>query len=125
LSKRPGDEEALKATLWRLVNLEPRRLLAGRRKQVAVDLHGVDQRLLDFAERNGLKITSGREGKHNVHSKHYLGKAIDFRSRGLKEPYVAHLRRDAVQHSLTLRDERNRPPGQQVWGGPHFHLEVD
>jgi hypothetical protein len=89
-----------------------------------VDLHGVDQRLLDFADRNGLHITSGRGGLHNLHSKHYLGEAIDVRSRGLTEAFVEHLERDARQHGLTLRDERNRPLGQKIWGGPHLHLEV-
>lgn len=88
------------------------------------DLHGVDQRLLDFAARNGLTITSGRDGHHNTGSLHYRGLALDFRSRGLKSAFIAHLGRDADQHGLTLRDERKRPPGQLVWGGPHLHLEV-
>ena len=26
--------------------------------------------------------------------------------------------------SLIVRDERTRPPGQRVWGGPHLHVEI-
>lgn len=87
-------------------------------------LAGVDQRLLAFAERNGLYVTSGRDGTHNAGSKHYRGEALDFRSRALAAEFIGHLQRDAAKSGLTLRDERKRPPGQQVWGGPHFHVEV-
>jgi len=87
-------------------------------------LDGVDGRLLSFAHRNGLHITSGREGRHNIGSKHYSGKAIDFRTRGLSEEFWQHLERDALEHGLKLRDERLRPHGQKVWGGPHAHLET-
>jgi hypothetical protein len=89
-----------------------------------VKLAGVDHRLLDYARRNGLVVTAGTNGKHNVGSKHYQGHAIDFRSRGLEEEFVGHLERDAKQHGLILRDERTRPPGQKVWSGGHFHCEV-
>lgn len=90
-----------------------------------VDFIGVDHRLIEFCVRNGLFATSARDGHHNVGSKHYEGKAIDFRSRGLTEEFVAHLERDAQQSGLTLRDERQRPPGQKVWNGPHWHLETN
>lgn len=85
---------------------------------------GVDSRLLAFADRNGLKITSGRGGVHNVGSKHYRGLAIDVRSRGLTDAVIEHLKRDAEQHGLLVRDERQRPPGQKVWSAPHLHIEV-
>lgn len=89
-----------------------------------VKLHGVDERLLEFCRRNGLVITSGRDGSHNQQSKHYRGEAIDFRSRGLEEEFVAHLERDAKEHGLILRDERVRPENQPIWHGGHFHLEL-
>lgn len=87
-------------------------------------LQGVDSRLLQFARRNNLKITSARDGRHNVGSKHGRGKAIDFRTRGLSEEFWQHLARDAYQHQLKLRDERVRPLGQKVWSGPHGHCET-
>lgn len=89
-----------------------------------VVLEGVDPRLLAFCHRNGLVVTSGRNGKHNAHSKHPRGLALDFRSRTLTEEFVLHLFRDAKKSGLRLLDERTRPPGQKVWGGPHFHVEV-
>jgi hypothetical protein len=85
---------------------------------------GVDKPLLDFADRNGLYITSGKSGKHNIGSKHYTGHAIDFRTIGMTEAFFQHLVRDAKQSGLILRDERKRPPGQKVWAGPHGHLET-
>jgi hypothetical protein len=90
---------------------------------------GVDQPLIDFADRNGLVITSGRGGRHNPGSKHYLGKALDFsvrhdrRGNPITEERWEHLARDAREHGMLLRDERQRPPGQAVWSGPHGHVE--
>ncbi len=88
------------------------------------DFEGVDARLIEFCIRNGLYVTSAHDGTHNTGSKHYRGEAIDFCSRGLKPEFVEHLKRDAERHGLTLRDERKRPPGQKVYGGPHWHLEI-
>jgi hypothetical protein len=91
---------------------------------------GCDSRLLSFALRNGLIITSGRGGQHNVGSKHYRGLAIDVSVRHnragapLTEDFISHLKRDCAAHGLLLRDERTRPPGQKVWAGPHLHCEV-
>lgn len=87
-------------------------------------LAGVDQRLLAFAERNNLFVTSGRDGHHNVGSKHPLGLALDFRTRGMAEEFWQHLVRDAEQHGLKLRDERQRPKHQAIWSAPHGHVEV-
>jgi hypothetical protein len=89
-----------------------------------VKLAGVDRRLLAYAKRNGLVVTAGTNGKHNPGSKHPQGKAIDFRTKEMSEEVWGHLERDAEQHGLILRDERIRPPGQQVWSAPHGHCEV-
>lgn len=89
-----------------------------------VNLHGVDDRLLEFCRRNGLVVTAGRNGRHNVGSKHPKGEAIDFRTKGMAEEFWGHLERDARQHGLILRDERTRPPGQKMYSGPHGHVEV-
>jgi hypothetical protein len=94
------------------------------------NLEGVAPALVAFCRRNGLKITCGKNGHHNLGSKHYRGEALDFSARHLisgaplSAEYVAHLYRDASASGLLIRDERTRPPGQKVWGGPHFHVEV-
>lgn len=85
---------------------------------------GVDKRLLQFAAENGLRITAGRNGKHNVGSKHYKGLAIDVSCHTLSNATIEHLKRAAHLAGLYIRDERTRPKGQAVWGGPHLHIEV-
>jgi hypothetical protein len=82
------------------------------------------ERLRQFAVRYGLTITSEAGGRHNPGSLHYAGRAIDVRSRGLTEEFVAHLRKAAADLGIRLRDERTRPAGQGVWGGPHLHLDI-
>lgn len=77
-----------------------------------------------FARQYGLKITSEMGGKHNVGSAHYAGRAIDVSSRGFTQDMVDKLRAVAAAWGFTLRDERTRPAGQAVWGGPHIHIEV-
>lgn len=86
---------------------------------------GIDPRLITFARDNGLLITSGTGGTHNPGSAHYQGRAIDVRSRGLLDTVVAQIKALAAAAGIRLRDERQRPAGQAVWGGPHLHLQVD
>lgn len=81
-------------------------------------------RLRQFAARFGLVITSETGGQHNPGSLHYQGRAIDVRSRGLTDEVIAALQKAAAELGIRLRDERTRPAGQGVWGGPHLHLEV-
>ena len=77
-----------------------------------------------FALRWGLTITSETEGRHNPGSLHYQGRAIDVSARGLTDEAVRAIDRSAAAEGIRLRDERRRPPGQAVWGGPHLHLEL-
>jgi 2'-5' RNA ligase len=81
------------------------------------------QRLTTFAEDRGLTITSTTGGTHNPGSKHPDGKAIDFRTKDQTPAYVDEVFRQAESLGYRVRDERQRPPGQKVWGGPHGHLE--
>lgn len=67
----------------------------------------------------GMRVTSGRGGKHNVGSLHYSGEAIDIDHKNVK-PFMIKAWQDA---GTLVRDERHRPRGQKVWGGPHYHLE--
>src|SRR5688572_12847226 len=81
--------------------------------------------LITFAEENKLKVGSTTGGRHNRGSKHYSGNAIDIaESGGFTDEQVRQLSHAAASRGLLLRDERRRPAGQKVWGGPHVHLEA-
>ncbi|MBJ6759140.1 peptidoglycan-binding protein [Myxococcaceae bacterium JPH2] len=81
------------------------------------------QAMARLAEQHGLTVTSTTGGRHNTHSKHYQGRAIDVRSRGVSQARLDAFMADARAQGYTVRDERTRPAGQQVWGGPHIHIE--
>jgi hypothetical protein len=79
--------------------------------------------LTGFAAQHGFDVTSTTGGKHNVGSKHYQGKAIDVRTRDKSPEEIAAFIAKAQQQGFRVLDERQRPAGQAVWGGPHLHLE--
>ncbi|WP_224366336.1 peptidoglycan-binding domain-containing protein [Hyalangium versicolor] len=76
-----------------------------------------------LAQQHGLTVTSTTGGKHNTGSKHYQGRAIDVRTRGVSEASLDAFMADARANGYTVRDERTRPAGQKVWGGAHIHIE--
>jgi hypothetical protein len=83
--------------------------------------------LLDFAKKNHFQVTSGfsHGSGHNKGSRHYQGsekdpEAVDINHRGVS---LSNLRKLADQDGYIVRDERTRPKGQEIWGGPHYHLE--
>ena len=76
-----------------------------------------------LAEQHGLTVTSTTGGRHNTRSKHYQGRAIDVRTRGVATDRLDAFMADARARGYTVRDERTRPAGQRVWGGPHIHIE--
>ncbi len=76
-----------------------------------------------LAEQHGLTVTSTTGGTHNTRSRHYQGRAIDVRTRGVSQERLDAFMADARAHGYTVRDERTRPAGQRVWGGPHVHIE--
>lgn len=81
--------------------------------------------LKSFAAQNQLEIGSTTGGRHNLGSKHYSGRAIDIRNSGnFSDQQVQELSAAAANAGFKLRDERRRPVGQAVWGGPHVHLET-
>ena len=78
-----------------------------------------------FAMERGFVVTGMNEQTgHNPGSAHYQGRAIDVRTRGMTNEQVEALIRDARQAGYRVRDERTRPAGQRVWGGPHVHMEA-
>lgn len=79
--------------------------------------------LLAFADNVGARVTSKGGGRHNPGSKHYSGEAIDIDHSKITD--VNALYKLAQQQGFRVLDERTRPTGQAVWGGPHFHVEVD
>ena len=71
----------------------------------------------------GFTVTSSTGGKHNVGSKHYAGRAIDVRTRDKTPQQIAAIMQAARARGYRVLDERTRPKGQAVWGGPHLHIE--
>lgn len=72
----------------------------------------------------GGRITSTTGGHHNAGSLHYSGNAVDV-GMGQESPEKQQQIIAALQAAgYTVRDERTRPPGQAVWGGPHVHVEA-
>jgi hypothetical protein len=72
----------------------------------------------------GWTVTSEMGGGHNAHSRHYVGKAIDVRTRGKNEFDIAILFTVLQEEGYTVIDERVRPKGQRVWKGSHVHIQV-
>jgi hypothetical protein len=72
----------------------------------------------------GGRITSTTGGQHNPGSKHYSGDAIDIgMARETPEQQAQILATLNSTPGLRVMDERQRPPGQKVWTGPHLHVE--
>lgn len=80
--------------------------------------------LVKKAEENSFHVTSTNGGKHNVGSKHYLGLAIDVRTRDKSGKEIVDFMNLLRGEGLIVRDERVRPPRQKVWGGAHLHIEI-
>lgn len=72
----------------------------------------------------GVTVTSMTSGKHNVGSKHYQGRAVDVRTRDKTPAQIAAIKKEAARRGFRVIDERTRPAGQKVWGGPHLHIEA-
>ncbi len=80
-------------------------------------------RLKKFARDRGFRVTSGSGGKHNAGSLHPLWRAIDVRTRDKTDAEIEAFMGAARKAGYRVIDERVRPPGQDVWGGPHVHVE--
>ena len=80
--------------------------------------------LTQFAKEHNLTVGSTTGGRHNTGSLHYSGNAFDAKGSGaLDDAAVKTLSERAAERGIKLRDERRRPRGQKVWGGPHLHFE--
>lgn len=80
--------------------------------------------LVKIAEDNNFIVTSTNGGSHNKGSKHYLGLAIDVRTRDKTAKQINDFIILLRNKGLKVIDERTRPEGQKVWGGPHLHIEI-
>ncbi len=81
--------------------------------------------LVALAEANGFHVTSTTGGGHNRGSKHFLGLAIDVRTKDKTGKQITDFMNVVRNEGLIVLDERTRPPRQKVWGGPHLHIEID
>lgn len=77
-----------------------------------------------FAEAEGFFVTSTIGGNHNKGSKHFLGLAIDVRTRDQSNEAIELFLRKCNVLGIRVRDERIRPTHQKVWSGAHLHLEI-
>ena len=77
-----------------------------------------------FAESCGFVVTSTNGDAHNVGSKHYLGLAIDVRTRDKTNAEISLFIRRCGMLGVKVRDERQKPANQKVWSGSHLHLEI-
>lgn len=73
----------------------------------------------------GFTVTAKNDARgHNPGSRHYVGHAVDVRTRGKTNEEVEEFMAFMRSQGYIVRDERVRPPGQRVWGGPHVHVET-
>ena len=77
-----------------------------------------------LAAENNFVVTSAKDGKHNVGSKHYRGLAIDVRTRDKTNAEIDAFIKICRGFNLVVRDEREKPAGQKVWNGEHLHIEI-
>ena len=82
----------------------------------------------------GLNPSSIEGGQHNTNSKHYQGKAVDLginttfggdanKMKEFKNYFDNTLSKQYP--NLTLHDETERPKGQAIWSGSHYHIQTN
>lgn len=109
---------------------------SGARKKAAAehlsDIQKIDQTseratlktLYQLGQRSGFVAgTNQSAAAHNKGSLHPLGRALDFSVKGKSPAQVAQFIKELREEGFTVFDERTRPPGQKVWGGPHLHAQ--
>lgn len=80
--------------------------------------------LISVVKSHGFDITSTNGGSHNRGSAHYQGRAVDFRTKDHSDAEVRQMFDYLTASGYTVLDERQRPAGQKVWGGPHGHVQI-
>ena len=80
-------------------------------------------KMTEVANESGARITSTTGGKHNPGSKHKRGEAIDFGAADTPPEEFERIANEYRRKGYKVTDERQRPPGQKVWSGPHGHVE--
>lgn len=89
---------------------------------------GVDSgnwKILKAALPSGFSISSGFATKgHNKGSLHYTGDAVDISIGGKSTAEVNAMIKSMRGKGFSVNDERTRPKGQKVWGGPHIHASI-
>jgi len=96
-----------------MVALKPGVNIAGLRPEIVVALIAAES---VFGDR-GVVVTSAKDGKHRDHSRHYLGQAIDIRTR--------HLTDKQKKEFAELLQVRLGDDFDVVLESSHMHLEFD
>lgn len=65
-----------------MISIKAGVILTGIKPEIVLAAHIVDQVYSQYGIQDCV-ITSGLEGKHKLHSKHYLGEALDFRTNNM------------------------------------------
>src|SRR6188768_2512312 len=80
--------------------------------------------IVKIVQEKGFVVTSTIGGRHNKGSRHYQGRAVDISCK-MKSEFDILLLKDTMERmGYNFRDERIRPTGQAVWGGPHIHISI-
>lgn len=85
---------------------------------------GALKALLDLGKQFGFVAGMNQSaGAHNKGSLHPLGRALDFSVKGKSASEISRFIEELTAVGYTVFDERTRPKGQKVWGGPHLHAQ--
>lgn len=82
------------------------------------------QGMMEFIQSQGFRVGSTTGGLHNKGSYHPLGKAADVHLDNHTTEQINALIEAGRSAGYTVFDERTRPKGQAVWGGPHIHFQI-
>ena len=82
------------------------------------------KKIVAAVQQMGFVVTSTTGGRHNKGSKHYIGRAVDVSVRNQTDLSIEMLMQTMTDIGYVVLDERKRPKGQRVWGGPHIHIHA-
>ncbi len=102
---------------------------------VSVKRAPLDRRISLLIDQLGITPSSTNTGKHNPGSRHYAGRAFDAglntsfggsmkKMKEFKERFLELQKNNDLYAQFELVDETQRPNGQEVWTGAHYHIQL-